>query len=137
MSLDNPTREELRELARLIVDEQERRKREPQFLDEAAAAKMCGLSPRSLQEMRYTGTGPAWVKLGTAKRSIIRYAISDLHVWMATRQRYTASDEPGSPNTIGALLDMAPHAERRHRARDLAGFMEVRRARKKNAPPEG
>lgn len=35
-----------------------------QFLDERAAASFVGLTHRSLQTMRYDGTGPAFVKLG-------------------------------------------------------------------------
>jgi hypothetical protein len=125
MSFEHPTREELRELARLIVDEQEKRKLEPQFLDEAAAARLCGLSPRSLQQMRYDGSGPPFIKLGDVRRGIIRYSVQDLHLWMATRQRYARTDDVREPSPV------------RHRTKlnSLAALME-KRARKRRAKPK-
>ena len=41
----------------------------PQFLDEYEAAKLVGLTNRSLQAMRYEGKGPAFVKLGDHPRA--------------------------------------------------------------------
>lgn len=67
----------------------------PQFLDEFAAAKLVGLTHRSLQAMRYDGNGPAFVKLGDNPRSPIRYSRSDLIKWAATRMRYRSTAEFG------------------------------------------
>lgn len=126
MSFENPTREELRELARLIVDEQEKRKLEPHFLNEAAAAKLCGLSPRTLQQMRYDGSGPPFIKIGDPSRGIIRYAVNDLHLWMAIRQRYSRTDEVREPprvtdatkiNSLAALMETRERKRAKQRAK--------------------
>ena len=67
----------------------------PQFLDEYAAAKLVGLTHRSLQAMRYDGNGPAFVKLGDNPRSPIRYSRSDLIKWATTRRRYRSTTDVG------------------------------------------
>ena len=55
-----------------------------QKYDEKAAAKICGLSVRSLQRRRLEGKGPAWLKLGRC----VRYAESDLVAFIEdARQR--------------------------------------------------
>ena len=61
-------------------------------LDEAEAAFLCCLSPRSLQALRWRGGGPPYVKLG--KRRGVRYQRGDLLQWLAKRRRTSTSD-PG------------------------------------------
>jgi hypothetical protein len=62
------------------------------MLDEAEAAFLCCLSPRSLQALRWRGGGPPYVKLG--KRRGVRYQRGDLLQWLAERRRTSTSD-PG------------------------------------------
>ena len=83
--------EEMRRFARMVAEELKRWDREPQLLNEADAAKLCGLTARSLQEMRYQGSGPPFVKLGDGRAAPIRYGVADLHLWINTRQRYRST----------------------------------------------
>ena len=71
----------------ILVAERLNQEALPQFLDEYAAAKLVGLTHRSLQAMRYDGNGPDFVKLGNNPRSPIRYGRSDLIKWATTRRR--------------------------------------------------
>lgn len=66
-----------------------------EFLDERAAAKAVGLTHRSLQTMRYDGTGPAFIKLGDHPRSPVRYARADLIRWANTRRRRRSTAHRG------------------------------------------
>lgn len=64
----------------------------PEFLDERAAAKVVGLTHRSLQTMRYDGIGPAFIKFGDHPRSPVRYSRADLLRWANTRRRAVSEE---------------------------------------------
>jgi hypothetical protein len=49
---------------------------------EGAAARMLGLSMRTLQRLRIEGGGPPFVKL-TDRR--LAYSVEDLHAWVRSR----------------------------------------------------
>jgi hypothetical protein len=66
-----------------------------EFLDERAAAKLVGLTHRSLQAMRYDGTGPDFIKFGDHPRSPVRYSRADLIRWANTRRRYRSTAQNG------------------------------------------
>lgn len=84
-----------------LVAERLRQEVLPQFLDEHAAAKLVGLTHRSLQAMRYGGNGPAFVKLGDNARAPVRYSRSDLIKWATTRRRSRSTgDERGNSEGI-------------------------------------
>ncbi len=57
-------------------------------LDTEAAAKRTGLSASSLEKLRVTGMGPAYLKLG---RRVV-YDIRDLESWMAARRVRSTSE---------------------------------------------
>lgn len=61
------------------------------YLNTAQAAYYLGLSPRTLERMRYLGCGPAYRK--HAHR--VRYFIVDLDCWSAERQRRSTAENPG------------------------------------------
>lgn len=56
----------------------------------AGAARLCGLSPRTLEKLRLAGGGPPFVKLGRA----VRYDANDLRDWIDNNRRRSTSD-PG------------------------------------------
>jgi predicted DNA-binding transcriptional regulator AlpA len=64
----------------------------PRFLRTHDAATLLGLSGRTLEKHRCTGTGPIFRKLGGR----VVYAIDDLETWAAERARSSTSD-PGKP----------------------------------------
>lgn len=46
------------------------------------AARVVGLSPRTLEKYRTAGRGPAYLKLGR----IVRYELRELEAWMDARR---------------------------------------------------
>jgi hypothetical protein len=62
----------------------------PRYLRTPDAAKLLGLSPRTLEKHRCYGTGPVYRRLGGR----IVYAIDDLEAWAARGTRRSTSD-PG------------------------------------------
>lgn len=60
------------------------------FFDTPQAAKYLGLSRRTLEKFRCTGSGPAYLKLG--RRAM--YTLADLDEWAMSRRRTSTSD-PG------------------------------------------
>lgn len=63
----------------------------PLLMTEQEAAKLLGLSPRTLQKWRITGNGPVFVR---ASARAIRYQRPDLERWVEDRRRASTSD-PG------------------------------------------
>jgi len=49
-------------------------------VNEAAAAKLLGVSPGTLRNWRSSGCGPAWVRAGGG-RGAISYKLESLSVW--------------------------------------------------------
>jgi hypothetical protein len=70
----------------------------PRFLRTHDAAAFLGLSGRTLEKHRCTGTGPVFRKLGGR----VVYAIDDLEGWAADRARNSTSD-PGQPLSRDAV----------------------------------
>ncbi len=60
----------------------------PRFVRTHDAAAFLGLSGRTLEKHRCTGTGPVFRKLGGR----VVYAIDDLEAWAAERARNSTSD---------------------------------------------
>jgi len=71
----------------------------PRFLRTHDAAAFLGLSGRTLEKHRCTGTGPIFRKLGGR----VVYAIDDLETWAAERARNSTSD-PGPRPSSGTAL---------------------------------
>ncbi|MDX2264117.1 MAG: helix-turn-helix domain-containing protein [Hyphomicrobiales bacterium] len=53
------------------------------LLTTVEAADYLRLSPRTLEDMRVTGAGPRYFKLGPGKRSKVVYRREDLETWLA------------------------------------------------------
>lgn len=62
----------------------------PILLDERAAATAIGMTPRTMQEWRRTGTGPPYVRISSR---CVRYRPEDLAAWAAERVHSSTSDE--------------------------------------------
>ena len=60
-----------------------------QLLTPAEAGTLLGLTPAALAQLRYTGGGPAFIKL-TAKA--VRYQQCDLDAWIAGKKRANTRD---------------------------------------------
>ena len=52
------------------------------------AAAYCGCSKSTLEKLRLTGGGPAFIKLG---RTVV-YDTADLDAWLSARRRLSTSD---------------------------------------------
>jgi predicted DNA-binding transcriptional regulator AlpA len=59
-----------------------------QLLDQRRAAKVLGLSVRTLERHRVAGTGPRFVRLGR----LVRYREVDLADWVNGRLRFSTSE---------------------------------------------
>jgi predicted DNA-binding transcriptional regulator AlpA len=69
------------------------------LLDETNAARILGLSVKTLRRWRWAGKGPAFRKLGRA----VRYALSDLEAFIASALRTSTSDNGGGLSTGEAV----------------------------------
>jgi hypothetical protein len=77
----------------------------PRFVRTHDAAAFLGLSGRTLEKHRCTGTGPVYRKLGGR----VVYAIEDLESWAAERRRSSTSDPgPQQPSHGAAPPRPAP-----------------------------
>ncbi len=62
------------------------------LLTTVEAAEYLRLSPRTLEDMRVTGNGPRYYKLGPGKRSKVVYRREDLETWLR-RFGYASTSE--------------------------------------------
>ena len=76
----------------------------PRFVRTHEAAAFLGLSGRTLEKHRCTGTGPVFRKLGGR----VVYAIEDLEAWAAERSHKSTSDPGYGPSPTNANLRPAP-----------------------------
>ncbi|AMD61583.1 transcriptional regulator [Agrobacterium tumefaciens] len=82
----------------------------PRFVRTVEAARLLGLSPRTLEKHRCDGTGPIYHKLGGR----VVYTIADLQTWIEAAARQSTSEAAAprllqAPNT-GAETDLAVDA---------------------------
>lgn len=66
----------------------------PRFLTTPEAARLLGLSPRTLEKHRVYGTGPVYRKLGGR----VVYAVSDLQAWADSGLKNSTSDPRIGPS---------------------------------------
>lgn len=59
------------------------------FLNEARAAELLSINPRTLQQWRLRGTGPKFVRISTR---CVRYRYRDLMVWADRLLRSSTSE---------------------------------------------
>ncbi|MCZ4288442.1 helix-turn-helix transcriptional regulator [Hoeflea alexandrii] len=74
----------------------------PRYLRTPEAARLLGLSGRTLEKHRTYGTGPAYRKLGGR----VVYSVDDLQAW-ANRGVKTSTSDPGA----GTVLPARPHVD--------------------------
>lgn len=74
------------------------------FVRTHEAAAFLGLSGRTLEKHRCTGTGPVFRKLGGR----VVYAIEDLEAWAAERSRKSTSDPGYGSSATNANLRPTP-----------------------------
>jgi predicted DNA-binding transcriptional regulator AlpA len=60
----------------------------PQLLTETDAGQLLGLAPATLRNMRCSGRGPAFIKIG----GLVRYRHADLVDWIEARVRRTTDE---------------------------------------------
>jgi hypothetical protein len=58
------------------------------FVDENRGAEHLGVSPRTMQRWRMTGTGAPWFRIGR----LAKYRIADLTAWAEAQARTSTSD---------------------------------------------
>lgn len=58
------------------------------------AARLLGLSPKTLANWRVQGAGPAFIK-SPGLRGAVRYRLSALRAWQNAHQRKSTSDQGG------------------------------------------
>ncbi len=61
----------------------------PPTVPTAAAARLLGFKPNTLEKMRIAGTGPRYLKLGRA----VRYRVADLEEYMNARSVQSTSEQ--------------------------------------------
>jgi hypothetical protein len=71
---------------------------QPAILDTPAAARLVGVSPRTLEKHRIYGNGPNYSKVSGR----VFYAIGDLTEWARRGARHSTSD-PGKATVLGAI----------------------------------
>jgi hypothetical protein len=64
------------------------------LLTTVEAAEYLRLSPRTLEDMRVTGNGPRYFKLGPGKRSKVVYRKEDLELWIGRFGYLSTSEYP-------------------------------------------
>ena len=69
----------------------------PHFVRTPEAARLLGLSPRTLEKHRCDGTGPVYHKLGGR----VVYTIADLEAWIDACARQSTA-EPAAAHAAGA-----------------------------------
>ena len=71
------------------------------------AAKLLGISPKTLKSWRSAGKGPRFLKLGSAPQAAVRYDRAEIEAWLAERAFSSTSDatvnHPSSPSAPSAF----------------------------------
>ncbi|KAB2715160.1 helix-turn-helix transcriptional regulator [Brucella intermedia] len=71
----------------------------PRFVRTVEAARLLGLSPRTLEKHRCDGTGPIYRKLGGR----VVYTVTDLQAWIGAAARLSTSEV--APPRLLQVLD--------------------------------
>ena len=58
------------------------------YLDTSGASALTGISESTLEKQRLTGNGIPFIKAGR----LVKYAVADIHSWMAERRRSSTSE---------------------------------------------
>lgn len=68
----------------------------PAYVDRPTAAAMMNLSEITLRRMFAENRGPRVCKMGSARASRVRYAVADIHEYMADPAGYQHSARPAN-----------------------------------------
>lgn len=63
------------------------------FLDTRQAAEYLGIRPRTLEDYRFKGGGPVFIRMGLGKRSPVMYDMVDLNRWVEMRKAGSTFEE--------------------------------------------
>lgn len=63
------------------------------LLSSPEAAEYLRMKPRSLEDLRYEGGGPPFMRLGRGRRSPVVYDLADLNAWLLARKKGSTSEE--------------------------------------------
>lgn len=88
----------------------------PRYLRTRAAALFVALSSRTLEKLRITGGGPAFLR--PTQRCVV-YAVEDLEEWMLARRRHSTS-APGAGDDL-----MPPASNMPLRVEDISGLRNI------------
>ena len=88
------------------------------LLDQRAAAKLLGLSVRTLERHRLAGTGPLFARLGR----LVRYRQHDLADWVSSRLQNSTSELPRPPGKCDRQGDGLRKAKKIAAELGLAGL---------------
>ena len=62
------------------------------YLTNNEAAELLKISPRTLERLRVTGTGPSFLKAGIGKRSRVLYKHSEIIEWLEKNSHQSTSE---------------------------------------------
>ena len=62
------------------------------YLTNNEAAELLKISPRTLERLRVTGTGPSFLKAGVGKRSRVLYKHSEIVEWLENNSHQSTSE---------------------------------------------
>lgn len=88
----------------------------PKYLRTRAAATYVGCSPRTLEKLRITGGGPAFLR--PTARCVV-YAVEDLEAWIQRDRRRSTSDSAGGRGVIVSWDDLPLCLQ------DIAGLLDI------------
>lgn len=63
------------------------------LLSSGEAASYLRMSKRSLEDLRYEGGGPPFIRLGRGRRSPVVYDLVDLNAWLLARKKGSTAEE--------------------------------------------
>jgi len=101
--LDSPSLWKLIELAQpsppttpsqtIVTPQQATSKELPEFLSNAQAALLLGISPQTLRVWRWRGVGPPYTRLGDTRRARVRFRKAEVENWLFQRRAVNTSEE--------------------------------------------
>ena len=74
-----------------VSDSTEKPPLPPAYLDTSGTSALTGISESTLEKQRLTGNGIPFIKAGR----LVKYAVVDIHCWMAERRRSSTSETCG------------------------------------------
>ena len=70
-------------------------------LNNEEAAKLIGVTPKTLRFWRHVGRGPKYIKFGDSKYSGVGYEVADIEAWKAERKLRSTSEQSSVASLSG------------------------------------